>query len=183
MEPHGFIRDKLDVKVLILVVTARAEYPLDQAALYDLCLQDDAMSYFDFVQALPELVASNHLTVDADNCYTITQTGRDHEEVMADHIAISVRERAIAAVAAYHEKRRRSDLIKAEILPTDRGEFLIRMQLNYEQGQLMSLELTAPTEKQARGMQKAFQNHAEDVYRSVLTQMIGYLEKKPDEIN
>ncbi len=183
MEPHGFIRDKLDVKVLILVVTARLSYPVDQSTLYDLCLQDDAMSYFDFVQALPELLGTNHLSMDDQKQYTITEKGRDHEEVMADHIAISVRERAIAAVEAYNQKRHRNDFVHTAISSLENGEFSIQMQLDYEQGKLMALELTAPSEKQARNLEKAFQNNAEDIYKSVLTQILGYLEKKTDGKN
>ena len=45
--PHGFINDMLDVKLLILYITDRLLYPVNTQTLYELCLQDDKLSYFD----------------------------------------------------------------------------------------------------------------------------------------
>ena len=56
MERHGFIRDILDVKVLILFVMARIDAPADADTIYALCFQDDCLSYFDVKEALPQLV-------------------------------------------------------------------------------------------------------------------------------
>ena len=39
MEERGFIRDMLDVKVLILFVAATAKYPLTLQKIYELCYQ------------------------------------------------------------------------------------------------------------------------------------------------
>ena len=60
-EHHGFINDMLDVKILILYVMNRVIYPVDEHKLYELCLQDDKLSYFDVMQAVPQLVESGHL--------------------------------------------------------------------------------------------------------------------------
>ena len=56
METHGFIHSMLDVKVLILYVMARAAYPADAQKIYELCYQDDCLSYFDVQEALPQMV-------------------------------------------------------------------------------------------------------------------------------
>lgn len=47
MEQHGFIQDMLDVKVLILFVMAKLSYPVTLQTIYELCYQDDKLSYFD----------------------------------------------------------------------------------------------------------------------------------------
>ena len=56
MEERGFIRDMLDVKVLILFVAATAKYPLTLQKIYELCYQDDRLSYFDVSIAVPQMV-------------------------------------------------------------------------------------------------------------------------------
>ena len=61
MERHGFIRDMMDVKVLILFVTARSNYPLTVQEIYELCFQDDCLSYFDVCTAVPEMTETGHL--------------------------------------------------------------------------------------------------------------------------
>ena len=63
MEERGFIRDMLDVKVLILFVAAKAKYPLTLQKIYELCYQDDRLSYFDVSIAVPQMVESGHLAV------------------------------------------------------------------------------------------------------------------------
>ena len=47
MEKHGFIHNMMDVKVLILYVTARVDCPVTAQTIYELCYQDDCLSYFD----------------------------------------------------------------------------------------------------------------------------------------
>ena len=61
MQRLGFIHDMLDVKVLILFVMARVGYPVTMQEIYELCYQDDCLSYFDVCTAIPEMVQSGHL--------------------------------------------------------------------------------------------------------------------------
>ena len=61
MQRLGFIHDMLDVKVLVLFVMARVSYPVNIQQIYELCYQDDCLSYFDVCTAVPEMVTSGHL--------------------------------------------------------------------------------------------------------------------------
>ena len=47
MQRYGFIHDMMDVKVLILYVMSRVSDPVDTQQLYELCYQDECLSYFD----------------------------------------------------------------------------------------------------------------------------------------
>ena len=62
MQRLGFIHDMLDVKVLILFVMSRVSYPATSQQIYELCFQDDCVSYFDVCAAIPQMVKSGHLT-------------------------------------------------------------------------------------------------------------------------
>ena len=61
MQRLGFIHDMMDVKVLILFVTARSSYPMTMQEIYELCYQDECLSYFDVCTAVPQMVESGHL--------------------------------------------------------------------------------------------------------------------------
>ena len=61
MQRLGFIHDMMDVKILILFVAARSNYPMTNQEIYELCYQDECLSYFDVCTAIPEMVASGHL--------------------------------------------------------------------------------------------------------------------------
>ena len=75
MEGHGFIRDMLDVKLLILFVASKAAYPMSLQKIYELCFQDDRLSYFDLSVAVPQMVDSGHLAEIEKDRFVITQKG------------------------------------------------------------------------------------------------------------
>lgn len=167
MEHHGFIHDMLDVKVLILYVMARVLYPVDAQKLYELCYQDDCLSYFDVQTALPELVESGHLEQNDDG-YVITDKGRDAGSVTEDSIAYPVAQRAERAVDRFNRAVRRDSFIHAQILPRQGGDFSVMMGLDDEMGNLMTLELMAPTQSQARKLGDAFRKNADVLFRTVM---------------
>lgn len=135
MEERGFIRDMLDVKVLILFVAATAKYPLTLQKIYELCYQDDRLSYFDVSIAVPQMVESGHLEQLADETYVITEKGREQEEVTRDSIAFPVMQRAKAAVDQYNAKTRRSEFVKSEVVEQEDGSCAVRDVLKRRRGE------------------------------------------------
>ena len=172
MEHLGFIRDMIDVKVLILFVASRLEYPVDVQQLYELCYQDESVSYFDVCTAVPEMVESGHLTKTQDGRYLITDKGREQGEATESSIAYTLRTRAESAVKRYNRKVHRSSFVKTEILDRGNGEFAARVTLDDEKGNLMALELMAPDKPQARYLEKGFQEKAEILYNMLMTELL-----------
>ena len=173
MERHGFVHDMLDVKVLILFVMAKLSYPVSLQKIYELCYQDDKLSYFDVSVAVPQMVQSGHLEQLPDETYRITDKGREHEEITCDAIAYPVMQRARAAVKRYNRDVRRSSFVKTEIRQRECGDFTVQMSLNDEVSDLLRLELMAPTQKQAHRLAGAFSRNAETIYRLVMDQLLS----------
>lgn len=167
MERHGFIHDMLDVKVLILYVMSRALYPLDAQKVYELCYQDECLSYFDVQTALPEMVSSGHLE-QSENGFVITDKGREACAVTEDSIAYPVAQRAQRAVDQFNRAVRRDSFIHAQVLPRQGGDFSVVMGLDDEMGNLMTLELMAPTQPQGRRLSEAFRKHADTIFQTVM---------------
>ena len=180
MEQHGFIHNMMDVKVLILFVMSQALYPVDVQKLYELCYQDDCLSYFDLSTAVPQMVESGHLEKVEEDRYVITQKGRDAEEVTHDSIAYPVLQRAQQAVERFNREIRRDNLIRTEILPRESGDYSVVLGLDDEVGNLMTLELMAPTQQQARALARAFHKSAENIFQDVMTELLGVAEPKDD---
>lgn len=172
MNRLGFIHDMMDVKVLILYVTARSGYPMTNQEIYELCYQDDCLSYFDVCTALPEMVTSGHLRQLEDGKYEITEKGRQDGELTQDSIAYTVKQRAENAVARFNRQLRRSSHVKTQILPRENGEYSVIMALDDEMGNLMTLELSAPNQRQAIRLGKLFEKKAEDVYDLTMTALL-----------
>ena len=93
MQRLGFIHDMMDVKVLILFAMARSNYPMTVQEIYEVCYQDECLSYFDVCTAIPEMVASGHLKEVEDQKFEITEKGRSDGELTQDSIAFTVKDR------------------------------------------------------------------------------------------
>lgn len=172
MQRLGFIHDMMDVKVLILYVMARSNYPLTMQEIYELCYQDECLSYFDVCTAIPEMVKSGHLQQVEDEKYVITEKGRADGELTADSIAFTVKQRAENAVARYNRQIRRSSFVKTQILPRDGGDYSVIMALDDEIGNLMTLELVAPDQRQAVRLSRLFKKKAEAVYSLTMAELL-----------
>ena len=172
MERHGFIHDMMDVKVLILFVAARSSYPMTSQELYELCYQDDCLSYFDVCTAIPEMVASGHLKQVGDDRYEITEKGRQDGAMVEDSIAFTVRQRAENAVTRFNRQLRRSSFVKTQVVPRDNGEYSVIMALDDEMGSLMTLELLAPNQRQAVRLGKLFEKKAESIYSLTMAELL-----------
>ncbi len=172
MQRLGYIHNMMDVKVLILFVSARSDYPMTVQEIYELCYQDDCLSYFDVCTALPEMVTSGHMTQLEDGRYEITEKGRQDGAITADSIAFTVKCRAQEAVERYNRQLRRSNYIKTQVQPRKGEEYAAIVSLDDQQGNLMTLELMAPDRRQALRLSKLLEEKADEVYKLTMALLL-----------
>ena len=172
MQRLGFIHDMLDVKVLILFVMSKVNYPVNPQEIYELCYQDECLSYFDVCTAIPEMVKSGHLQELEGETYEITPKGRETESLTADSIAFTVKQRAENAVNRFNRQIRRSSFVKTQIIPRESGDHSVILSLDDEMGNLMTLELLAPDQRQAVRLSRLCEKKAETVYDLVMTELL-----------
>lgn len=172
MRRLGFIHDMMDVKVLTLFVMARVSYPVNVQQIYELCYQDECLSYFDICTAVPEMVKSGHLKEAENECYVITEKGRADGSLTEDSIAFTVKQKAENAVARFNRQIRRSSFVKTQIISRESGDYSVIMALDDEMGNLMTLELVAPDQRQAVRLGKLFEKKAEAVYNLTMAELL-----------
>lgn len=170
----------LDVKVLILFVMARVGYPVTAQQIYELCYQDDCLSYFDVCTAIPQMVASGHLKELPDEQYEITEKGRADGALTEDSVAYTVRCKAENAVARFNRQVRRSSFVRTQVIPRDGGDFDVVMALDDEQGNLMTLTLSAPNQRQAVRLGKFFEKKAELIYNMTMAELLDTEEDEEE---
>ena len=173
MERRGYMHDILDVKVLILYVLARVETPVTPQTIYELCYQDESLSYFDVQESIPQMVSTGHLEELPESRYVITQKGKVAEEITADSVAFTVRERARCAVERYNRELKREQFLHSDIIRREDGEYDVKLQLDDVRGRLMDLTLTAPTLQQARRLENGYRENADLLYQSVMIALLG----------
>lgn len=172
MQRLGFIHDMMDVKILVLFVTARSNYPLTSQEIYELCYQDECLSYFDVCTAIPEMVESGHLQPVGEDTFTVTEKGRQDGETTQDSLPFTVRRAAEDAVNGFNRQNRRSSFVKTNVQAQDGAEYQVTVSLDDEQGNLMRLSLTAPDSRQAVRLSRLLEEKADDVYKMVMTVLL-----------
>lgn len=109
----GFIHDKLEIKFLILYITARVIEPIPFDTVWDLAMCDEGVDYFDFAECLSDLVRTEHLTLSADGLYAITDKGLRNSRICESSLPYSVRLRCDKNLAACNRHLRRKSQVKA----------------------------------------------------------------------
>ena len=180
MRRLGFIHDMLDVKVLILFVTARANYPMTLQEINETCYVDDCLSYFDVCTAIPEMVTSGHLRECEEGKFVITDKGREDGATTADSIAFTVRQKAENLINRFNRQLKRSNYVKTQIIPREGGEYSVIMTLDDEVSNLMTLELVAPDQRQAVRLARLFEKKAENVYNLTMTELLDSEDELED---
>ncbi len=175
MERHGFIRTMMDVKILILYTMYRVEHPVVEQQIYELCYQDECVSYFDVCEAIPQMVESQHLEK-IEGGYAITQQGRDACVLVEDSLAFPVAQRVLKAVAEFNEATERGKYTKTHVITGDDDTCTVVMELENPLGKMLKMELMAPSREQARLLERNFQAHGEEIYQTILAIMLDEIE-------
>ena len=111
----GFIRDKLEIKFLILYVTAGVAEPMPLSDIQALTMIDDGIDYFDFSQCLNELVKTDHLRINEHQQYAITPKGLKNSEICQSSLPYSVRMKADRLIAAHRQELVRRAQVRAQV--------------------------------------------------------------------
>ena len=89
-----------------------------------------------------------------------------------DSIAYTVRCKAENAVDRFNRQLRRSSYVKTQVIPRETGESSVIMALDDETGNLMTLELMAPNQRQAVRLGKFFEKKAEKLYNMIMAELL-----------
>ena len=151
---RGFIQGKLEIKLLILYILARAEEALDMDTLTDAAMCDDGVTYFDFTAALAELVESNHV-LRQDGLFRITDQGRKNGGIMEDQLPYSVRMRCDTKLGKINAKFQAEKRIRTALEQTSDG-WRVTLALDSEEDNLFTLSLTLPHQDDAKALIRKF---------------------------
>lgn len=166
----GFIRDKLDIKILILFILQRLNAPVSFETLSDLTMCDDGISYFDFVECVDELLKTDHIYYDGST-YIITDKGKRNGAVTESGIPYSVRLKAEKNISAVNAEMARSSMINTTREMRRGGGFTVSLSLSDGIDEIISMNLFASSDKQAEEIENGFRKNAEKIYNAVIEKL------------
>ena len=168
----GFIHDKLEIKFLILYITARVIEPIPFDTVWDLAMCDEGVDYFDFAECLSDLVRTEHLTLSADGLYAITDKGLRNSRICESSLPYSVRLRCDKNVEAWNRKLRRKNQVRSGYEQRPNGTYTVKLCLEDDMGELLHLQLMVPREDMAKAVTTRFQETPEKLYGSLLALLL-----------
>lgn len=172
MEP-GFIRDKLEIKFLILYIASRLNEPADEAAMQDMTMCDAGIDYFDFAECLNDLVKTEHLRLTEDGRYLITEKGKRNSGICESGLPYSVRQRSDRSIAAYNKAALRRAQVQSRVDERENGTYTVSLRLKDDVDSLMELELMVSDQLSAQRLADRFQKEPEKVYGSLISLLCG----------
>jgi len=176
MDGCGFIRENLDIKILILFILNRLPGPVDEETLMDLTLCDKGFTYFEYASCLADLVRTEHVTL-TDGFYTITEKGARNGYMTESSLPYSVRIKSEKNAAEAAKIIQRRSMVKAGHAKLDSGAISVNFSLSDGIGEIMKLELVAPSEEYAEKMEKNFKENAESIFNQIVTLLADNAKK------
>ena len=169
----GFIRDKLEIKFLILYVAAGVAEPMPLSDVQSLTMIDDGIDYFAFSQCLGELVETDHLRLDQQQRYIITAKGLKNSGICQSSLPLSVRMKADRLIAEYRQELLRRAQVRAEVARRENGTYTVELNLSDDVDNVMQMRLMVATKEMADDLARRFQENPEQVYSQVVNALYG----------
>lgn len=165
---RGFIHDKLEIKLLILYITARVIEPIPFDMVLDLTMCDDGVDYFDFSECLADLVKTEHLTLSEEGLYAITDKGLRNSQIGESSLPYSVRLRCDKNLAVCNRKLRRKSQVRASWEKRTNGTYTVKLNLDDDMGSVMDLRVMAVREDMAAMLAERFKKSPERLYSEIM---------------
>ena len=163
----GFIKNELDLKLLVLYIMSHAAEPITFFQLLEIALCDAGVDYFSLTQAVTHMVETGQLECQNER-YTITEKGRRNGAICESSLSYSVRIKCDKNLARLNATLRRNAQVRAEILPRTDGTFTLRLSLDDDDSNMLTIELLTATELQASHLAEQFRARPELIYNRVL---------------
>lgn len=167
----GMIHEKIDLKVLILYVMSRLPVPVYPETVFDICICDNGVEYFDFTECFYELVETGHIS-EQDDEYSITDKGRNNCQILESALPYSVRRSADRLMAPEIDRLKRLEMIRTEYEENDNG-CIAHFSMSDGVGEIISINILCSGKEQAKKMKKNFRRNAEEYYKKIIEMLSG----------
>jgi len=169
MEHFGYLRDKLDIKILILYILRRLPDTVEPETLTDLLTRDGAVGYFDYIECLAELESTGHVEQKSEG-FRITDKGERNGGIIESSLPYTVRSRMDTAVAPLAAAMRRNSMIKASHRQTS-GGWITELSLEDGLGEMLRIRLLVSDAAMAERIEHNFRRDPEGVYGRVIAML------------
>ncbi len=160
----GGLRSMSEIRLLICYLLKSIDAPISKSLLIDTVQQTALANYFEFNQALSELLENNHIAceiVEGEEMYCASESGKSLSESLQTDLTWTVRDKAVKAALRLMTDNRRKKENNVEITKTENG-YKISLTIyasnnsTDENNKLLSLSLYTGDYLQAESIKQGF---------------------------
>ena len=177
IEPGG-LRNRSEIGVLICFLLDNMNGPFAKKDLLDIIQEKGLANYFEASAALSELVDNNNAEyTDPENeTVQITSNGRLISRQLNTTLSLSVRQKAVSALADFEENLKRERENPVTIKKAEGGGYDVTLRITDGMRDLMSLTIFVPDISDANAVKRSFHKNPERLYSTVLAGVTGKKE-------
>ena len=169
-ETPGSISNIYEIKILICRILNEIKTKITKNQLNTALQLNETMNYFNFCQALKELLKSKHI-IEIKNgkneFLTLTNLGIDTANILTSNLPKNIVTKNIKIVKEFLEKELKNKNKKTYILKKDDG-YIVKLRLEETNSNLFDLEFFCPTSKIAENVKKQMKEKTTEIYEATL---------------
>lgn len=171
------LTDKDEIKIFILYLMNTIKYPLDYDTLHDVCVCEDYITSFDFIEGFDELLALGNIEKKADaegkEKISLTEKGVYIAENLNGKLLLSVKEKSLKSALRLISFEKRGTKCSKEAIELPHGKYEFTCSLEEKGSELMKLTLQVDNKKQLEQIMYNFDYQPEYIYRGILALIAG----------
>ena len=162
-------------KLLILYLLDRVDFPMTNAQICEFILEKGYTNYFKLQEVLREMQDCGYLQAETTynrTLYHLTEEGRTTLHYFKSHLSPAIREDVDAYLQEKAYSLKQEVAVRADFYRNEQHLYEVHLQLLEEGASLLELRLTVPTETEARAMTDGWNKGYQEIYKSLLTQLL-----------
>lgn len=156
-------------KLLLLYIVSKLDFPVSNAQITDLILENNLMNYFTLQQYIDELVTSDFLACGNinGNKLFITEKGKDVLELFIHRIAPDKKEKVDAYLKNNSIIIKSGLEVTADYTVSENNDFIVKLKAVEKEQLLIEIKLSMPSGKQAENLCEKWKNNYFELYKKI----------------
>ena len=155
-------------KLIILYIIKGANHLFVDEELSRFILENDLLNYFFLQQYITELLESNLISIDNDNCYFITEDGTVALDLFINKIPQDILSNLKNEITEFKKNKIKDQSVISQYYKDDYDRFYVDLSIKENESVIFSLNFEVPTEDYAKIICNNFKEFPENFYLKVI---------------
>lgn len=166
----GSISNIYEIKILICRILNEIKTKITKNQLSVALQLNETVNYFNFCQALEELLKSKHIIIDRnkkEEFLKLTDIGKETANILTDSIPEKIIKKNIETTNEFLNKESQNKNKKTYLIKKEDG-YIVKLILEETKSNLVDLEIFCPNQKTAEKFKKQMKEKTTEIYEAIL---------------